>query len=142
MRESEQNSIIRLLGYSRPYVHWMVLTLLVSMTDIALTILSSWFLGRISETAIAMDFSQFVSTLVPILIVFVLQTPIAYINTYALAKFSEHSIFDLRNRVMQHIQSLSLEEIEKNSSDAFEGTYCACYSSSFFFDIVIFLKGR
>jgi len=108
--------MIRLLSLTRSYILWVGLTLVISIAGIVLTILSSLYLGRISETAISMNYTDFVSELIPMLFIFILQTPIAYVNTYASSRFAEFSIFDLRNKVTQHIYNQPLSFIEKNSS--------------------------
>lgn len=108
--------MIRILSLTRAYIFWIVLTLVVSIAGIALTILSSFYLGRLSETAVSMDFADFISELIPMLGIFILQTPIAYVSTYASTRYAEYSTFDLRNKVTKHIYNQPLSYIEKNSS--------------------------
>jgi len=111
-----KNPIFRLLSIGKQYMAWLCLTFVVLLAGIVLTILSSWYLGKLSESAILMDFDKFVEAVVPMLIVFMLQIPISFVSTYAANRFAEYTMLNLRNKITRHIQSLPLTYIERNQS--------------------------
>jgi len=110
------NQILQILRFGRNSIPWMLIAIVVSIFNIALTILSSLYLGKLSDRAIATEFTGFIEALIPMLIVFVLQVPAAFLRTFASARFSENCMYRLRNKAAEHIQRLPISYIDNNAS--------------------------
>jgi len=112
----EKNPLLKLIRFGNANMFWLLLTLVFSLGGIALTIFSSWYLGRISESAITLDLERFIDSLFPMVVVFLLQTPLSFINTYAAAKFAEQTMYHLRNTLTKKVSECPVSFLEQKSS--------------------------
>lgn len=111
------NPVIKLVKYGgRKGLFWLITALFVSIINIALTIFTSLYLGNLSDSAIEMELGGFVDTLIPMLVLMLLQIPAAFTRTFAATKFSELCLYNLRNASVNHIQKLPLTLTDKQTN--------------------------
>lgn len=105
----------RLLLFTIPHLPWLIITVLVSVGGAALTILTSLYLGGLTDQAVQMDLQGFLRAVFPMIMVLILQIPANYLLTYGAGRYGEYSLYRIRVHTAAHIQRLPAAYMEKHA---------------------------
>jgi ATP-binding cassette, subfamily B, multidrug efflux pump len=105
----------RLLKYLKPYMWYVVLGIIMSISVAALEGVRPYFTKLAVDTNIAQhDSSGLLTTIMLFLGVLLIRGVIQYFNAYLTQWIGQRTIFDIRMQVFRHLQGLALKFFDRN----------------------------
>lgn len=99
----------RLFRYLRPYWHWALLSLVLTLTVTALSLLPPKLMQLLLDKAIPQKSLKLLWQLsVLLLAVYLVNTALSFIRTYLMSWLGQKVLYDMRSELYQHLQRLSL----------------------------------
>lgn len=101
---------LRLLGYLKPYVGQMILSILALMVSTGFALAFPAVIVQLLDTVTQAREASALNMLAGLLIgIFLLQSAFGFLQSYLLAFIGERIVFDLRTALYGHLQQLSLD---------------------------------
>ncbi|MBP6805070.1 MAG: ABC transporter ATP-binding protein [Chloroflexi bacterium] len=105
----------RLLRYVRPYLKWMILSIIMLVISVSLGLILPLVIRNLVDIVLVdKNFPRLNQLAIGLFIVFLLQGIASFVNQIALAFVGENVVADIRVQVYSHLQSLSLKYFTDN----------------------------
>ncbi|MBK6709357.1 MAG: ABC transporter ATP-binding protein [Chloroflexi bacterium] len=105
----------RLLRYVRPYLKWMILSIIMLLISVSLGLILPLVIRNLVDIVLVdKNFPRLNQLAIGLFIVFLLQGFASFVNQIALAFVGENVVADIRVQVYSHLQSLSLKYFTDN----------------------------
>ncbi|MGB3703628.1 MAG: ABC transporter ATP-binding protein [Anaerolineales bacterium] len=99
----------RLLGYVRPYMKWMVISIIALLFSVGLGLILPLVIRNLVDLILVdNDLPQLNRLAIGLFVVFILQSIASFIHRLSLAYVGENAVVDIRVQVYSHLQDLSL----------------------------------
>jgi ATP-binding cassette subfamily B protein len=98
-------TVRRIIGYAKPYKHWLALFLFATILDSLITVVNPVLLGRIIDKGILpRDEAVVIGLAVAVAAVALFDAFLGFIIRWFSARIGEGLIYDLRTQVFSHVQ--------------------------------------
>ncbi|MBK7177735.1 MAG: ABC transporter ATP-binding protein [Chloroflexi bacterium] len=105
----------RLLRYVRPYLKWMILSIIMLVISVSLGLILPLVIRNLVDIVLVdKNFPRLNQLAIGLFVVFLLQGFASFVNQIALAFVGENVVADIRVQVYSHLQSLSLKYFTDN----------------------------
>jgi len=105
----ELSTYRRLLGYVRPYIKWMVISIIALLFSVGLGLILPLVIRNLVDLIfVEVDLQQLNLLAAGLFAVFILQSITSFIHRLSLAYVGENALVDIRVQVFSHLQDLSL----------------------------------
>ena len=105
----ELNTYIRLLRYVRPYIKWMVVSVIALLFSVGLGLILPLVIRNLVDLILVdNDLAQLNRLAIGLFLVFILQSVFSFVHRLSLAYVGENAVVDIRVQVYSHLQELSL----------------------------------
>jgi subfamily B ATP-binding cassette protein MsbA len=99
----------RLLVYVRPYLNWMIVSIIALLFSVGLGLILPLVIRNLVDLIfVDNDLPQLNRLAIGLFIVFILQSIFSFIHRLSLAYVGENAVVDIRVQVYSHLQALSL----------------------------------
>jgi subfamily B ATP-binding cassette protein MsbA len=105
----ELGTYARLLGYVRPYLKWMVVSIIALLFSVGLGLILPLVIRNLVDLIfVDNDLPQLNRLAIGLFVVFILQSIFSFVHRLSLAFVGENAVKDIRVQVFSHLQALSL----------------------------------
>lgn len=120
MTEAQERDVVswkvikRLLLFIRPHMVWLILMVITSLVLAGLNILNAYALKGAIDATLSHAMGQLSKYLYLVIAAMVVEIPVSMLRTYATGRFSEKSLYDIRQHTTEHISKLPVSYLEKH----------------------------
>ncbi|MEZ0536442.1 ABC transporter ATP-binding protein [Caldicellulosiruptoraceae bacterium PP1] len=119
MKEKSKNYLFNIYPTIKRNIKWLILSALTSLILSIINVISISFEKRSVDIVLNYNKSGFYRVILILVILLLIRVPLEYLKTFLLGNFSERSIFDLKNKLAEHLNKLPIRYIEKNTTGDF-----------------------